>query len=928
MRETAVVGRIDELSVIDAFLEALTTAPSVLVFEGEPGIGKTTLWNAAVERARKRGIRTLVSRPASSETPLTFAGLGDVLDGVGDDVFDLLPPPQRHALDVALLRSDSDGTGPEQRIVSAAFLGTLRALADETPVLVAVDDVQWLDTASRHVLEFALRRLEDERVGVLGAIRLGTSPGRSFPESDVQRIRLEPLNLAALHEILKAELGETFARPTLVRIEAASSGNPFFAVELARALAERGEPVHGSSPLPVPSDLTEIITGRLQRLPTRARRALLAASALSVATLDRLDRDAIARAEAADIVTIDNTGVVRFAHPLLAASVYASAKPAERRNVHRELAAQVSSSEERARHLALAAEGRDEAVANALAEAARNARDRGAPDAAIELLELSCDLTPPDELAVGFERKLDLGRYLSEAGDPQRASATLRDVADDAPSGATRARALLLLAYMSETAEAGEVATALCEQALQAAKDDIPLQVEILAATSRMSDYDIERKTTYARRALDLASDDVGPQLRSYALLASAEAAFFGGRGIAFEEIHRAALLEVEAAGATSRAPGRSLHRVHHYSDIRPSARLLGILRIYADELAEARAEFEIERSVASDHGDEVQLARTLIRLGIIELRAGNPAGARDHLDDAATVLERTHQEALKRWMLATRSLLETHCGQVDEARSAGEKALTLSVAAGSIWGIAECHAALGFLDLSVGAHESAVMHLDLTESLEERIAPNEPRLLRSRADHIEALVATGQLDRAERVLATIRPSGSRWAKAIAARCRALVCSAHGDLDGATQAIGEALIAHDQLPLPFERARTLLVQGQILRRQRERLRAKDALDESFALFDALRAPLWAARAQGESRRLGLRRGSPDTLTPSEETIASLAGSGLTNREIAERVFVSPKTVEASLARAYRKLGIRSRAELGAVMASRESEAGT
>jgi len=918
----AVVGRAAELAEVDEFLEALAERPGVLVLEGEPGIGKTTLWQSAVSSARARGLRVLTSRPGFAETRLTFAGLGDLLSGVDDAALAPLPFPQRRALQIALLRLDADGSAPDQRVVSTAFLGTLRLLAEDAPVLVAVDDVQWLDTASRHVLEFAQRRLGDDRVGILVAVRLEGSVGRALPEAPARRVRLGAMNVASLHEILKQELGRTFARPTLVRIDAASSGNPFFAIELARALDERSEPLEGSAPLPIPGDLTELLARRVRRLRASARRTLLAAAALSAPTLDLLDPDDVARAEAADLVSVDDRRRVHFLHPLLAASVYASATAGDRRAVHAEIAERVSNAEERARHLALAADGPDREVATALAAAAQAARDRGAPDAAIELLELACGLTPTDEHGALFERRLDLGRYLSEAGDPARAMEILRGVAADTANGAVRARSLLLLAYMTETTDAGETANDLCEQALLTARDSA-LQVEILAAASRMSDYDVERKLAYAQRALDLTQTEaVGPQLESYALLASAEARFYAGDGIALDVFARAAALENEASADERLLPGRLLHRMHHYSDVRPSERLLGILRIYADELDDARAEFEREREIASDHGDEVQLARTLIRLALIELRAGNLNHSSDHLDEAAGVLERTQLEALVRWMLATRASLEIVRGRTDEARTAAMEALTRSEAAGSAWGVAECHAALGFLDLSLGAAATAAEHLGVASEISEQIGPREQRLVRSQADYVEALVALGELEQAADELARLERSSSPWSAATGGRSRALLLAALGDLAGAAAAIEHALAAHAQLPLPFELARTEFVAGQVHRRRNERRLAGEAFDRSVALFADLGAPLWEDRAIAERERLGMRRGTSHELTPTEEQIASLAASGLTNRRIAEHMFISPKTVEANLSRAYRKLGIHSRAELGALMSER------
>ncbi len=300
---------------------------------------------------------------------------------------------------------------------------------------------------------------------------------------------------------------------------------------------------------------------------------------------------------------------------------------------------------------------------------------------------------------------------------------------------------------MTETAEADETANELCERALEAAGDDVRMRLEIVAAASRMSDYDVARKLAYAHEALALAeADDVGPQLHSYALLAIAEAEFFAGHGIDDAVFRHAA--ELEEAALPS-APGRSPHRMHHYSDVRPSARLRGILDIYADDLDAARQEFELERVVADEHGDEVQLGRTLIRLGLIELRGGRLELAETHLDEAATVLERTGQDALIRWMLATRASLEALRGNVDEARATAGRALALATAVGAHWGIAECHAALGFLELSLDRPANAVEHLARSAEHEDRIGLLEPRLVRGRADYVEALVAVGELDRA-----------------------------------------------------------------------------------------------------------------------------------------------------------------------------------
>jgi hypothetical protein len=264
--DRAIVGRDKELAAADEFLDSLSHGSAALVFEGEPGIGKTTLWREVVTRAEARGVRVLASRPAESEARLTFVGLGDFLNGVDERVFDALSEPQRRALDAALLLVDPKGVKPDPRAVATAFVSVVRAIA---PVVVAVDDLQWLDGPSWSVLDFALRRLETEPVGFVAAARIDSGgPPRRL--ADARRVHVGPLSLAALHDILSAELGYAFTRPTLVRIEETSGGNPFFALELGRALLESGEPRPGAA-LPVPETLRELIDGRPRKQASSAR---------------------------------------------------------------------------------------------------------------------------------------------------------------------------------------------------------------------------------------------------------------------------------------------------------------------------------------------------------------------------------------------------------------------------------------------------------------------------------------------------------------------------------------------------------------------------------------------------------------------------------------------------------------------------------
>jgi hypothetical protein len=318
-------------------------------------------------------------------------------------------------------------------------------------VLVAVDDAQWLDAPTAGVLEFAARRLEGEPVGILSTLRLTDEPSRSFDQAvaeDRRRVvRLGPLSLAALHEIIKARLGHALPRPTLVRIEEASRGNPFHALEIAREVLRRGPEWAGMS-LPVPDDVRVLLAARIRRLPTETRGALLAAAALSEPNVELVDESVLGPAEEAEIVRVEPDGAIAFQHPLFASVVYESAPRRRRRDLHRSMAALVRNPEERARHLALASEGPNEAVARRLGEAAERALARGAPSAAAELMELAVGLTPPGDPETLLRRRTRQADYLNSTGDTHRAREMLERAIEGARPGPRRAEALLLLGVL------------------------------------------------------------------------------------------------------------------------------------------------------------------------------------------------------------------------------------------------------------------------------------------------------------------------------------------------------------------------------------------------------------------------------------------------------------------------------------------------
>jgi len=286
---TEIVGREGELASLRAWLDQTQHGPRALVLEGSAGIGKSTLWLATLELARARGFRVLSSRPAETERGYAFAGLGDVFEDVLDEVLPCLPPPRRRALEVALLVEEVSGPA-DPRTLGVAVRHGLDVLAADGPLVVAVDDVQWLDRSSARALAFALRRLH-EPVVLLLSRRLGEGSEPSEIEDalggdSIERLPVGPLSVGALQRLLRSRLDRVFARPTLLRIHESSGGNPLYALELARAL---GADVDPTRPLPVPESPEALVDARLEGLPEPTREALVLVSVLGTPSAELLE---------------------------------------------------------------------------------------------------------------------------------------------------------------------------------------------------------------------------------------------------------------------------------------------------------------------------------------------------------------------------------------------------------------------------------------------------------------------------------------------------------------------------------------------------------------------------------------------------------------------------------------------------------------
>lgn len=905
------VGRDAVLAQLAAFIRAVPDGPAVLILEGEPGIGKTALWTSALAEAGD-AVLVLRCQGAQREADLSLLGLSDLLSPVIDTVLPVLAAPLARTLEIALLRAEAGDEPLDRRTLMTAFAHAVRSLATRGPLLIAVDDLQWLDAASAEMLAFTLRRLERGPVGVLASVRTADGEPDGYPLADavpglITRLPIGPLPAGPLTRILRSRVSAEIAWPVARRIHEASRGNPMHAIELGRALAPREYSIDG--PLRVSPSLQQLVRRRLAALPQTTRDTLLLAAATSQPVLSSLARglapqsadDAIEPAVEAGLVIV-NGDAISFVHPLWAAAAYSSASPGRRRRAHARLAAVAVNQEERARHLALAASAPDEDVAAALAAAAKSAAARGASGAAAELASLAARLSPDQGARLG--RSIEAARYLYQAGDTAQARRSLEQLTGRLPHGTARARALLALGQVRVfDLDAGPVLGILGEALADAVGDQV-LQAEIHMVMSWICEADLAAGLAHAREAERLLAEHDEPAL--LASICNAQLMFenLTGGGLPRDLANRALALERRAPPASvTERPSFVISSIHITHDRLDDARrgLLGTLEdIAEDEPAAARLE-------------------VLSGLVHIELLAGNWDLARHWAAETTASVELTGQEDQRCWSMALEAEVDAVQGRNADARAKAGESLRQSAAAGSPFGMLRVLPILGFVALSEDNPAEAARYLEQADEWCELIGLREPGRFRFHGDHAEALIAIGDLDRAAEVIGRLesrgRQLGRRSALASSARCAALLATARCDSGQADRELQSAFAWHDGLPMPFELGRSHLAAGEIYRRAKRKKLASEHLHAALDIFDQLGAPLWSHRASTGLARIGLRAVSSFDLTETEQQVADLVASGLTNREVAARMFVSLRTVESCLSRTYRKLGLRSRAEL-------------
>jgi DNA-binding CsgD family transcriptional regulator len=910
------IGRRSEVRALAAFVEAVPTGGRALLIEGDAGIGKTALLHEAVHAAREVGFRVLTARAAPTEAQMAFAAVGDLFTPVLDETLPSLVTVQRHALEIALLLREPDGPPPEARVLGVALVSAVRALVENAPLVVALDDVQWMDASSAEILGFMLRRLDGESVGVVATVRgrptlAPLDLDRAF--TSFERLSLEPLSIGAVHRMLSERLSLNLPRPTLVRVHAAAGGNPFYALELGRALLE-GTIGDSGGVISLPDSLESIVADRLETLPVGVRETLVAVAALAVPTVPLLEPlsasavDDVERARARGVVELDGDRI-RFTHPLLAPACYAAMPLHRRRRLHRRLAELDVDLEERARHLAIAVVGVDEEVAGALDTGAAHARARGATLAAAELAELAVAVTPADDLDALNRRRIRAAEQYDYAGDTGRAAALLEAVLGSPVAGATRAEALSRVARVEWQTKGFRAAEVLLHRALAepglAHRERVGILVNLAwAAAAGGGDPEGMR---YAEAALELAEQDGHPELLASTLATLAEVTFWRTGRIRRELLGRA--IELGQTAGDDEYARASL------------ARLLA----RADRYEEARALWTTLIADARRRADP-DLAGYLMFLARMEVASGAWDVAVQLCEHGIELAQQTGREQGESLCLMVLAEIDAYTGDAEKARSEIPQLLRTAGGVGYSGAIHRLTRALASLELSCGDagaawRVSAPLFTDVTE-LDEVLAQVAGSV------GVEALVDTGDLSAADRLLRLLEDRAAEADTALrllADRCRGLVLAAQGEHEEAIEMLERASVVPDppQGVNALEHARALLALGTEQRRVQRKRDARETLRMAADAFDQLGARLWKAKALAELGRIGGRASSGRELSETEQQIVKLVIEGHRNREIAVALRLSPNTVAWNLSKVYRKLGVSSRTELAARLATRE-----
>ncbi len=899
-RGTRVAGRDAERARIDAFAAELQTGPSALIVSGEPGIGKTTLWWYGVDSCRRQGYRVLMTRPAHEEMTIAGVGLTDLFEGADVDATTILK---------------EDDPFARGRSVQEA----LRRVLEAGPVLIAVDDAQWLDAATARALRYVLRRLESEPVGVLTTQRADAALddqlelASALPPGRVDELRVGPLDIRELRDILSGTVS-AISQPTLRRIQRASGGNPLYAIELARLLATASDPTRPD--LPLPHSFNDAIDGRLDAVGPDLTPVLEVVSAVGRVSVDELE--AILGSPELDglLTEASNKGLlvteanleVRFAHPLIASAVYARLTPFARRDLHARLADHATDPDVRVRHRAAATAGSDPGLAAELEAAAERARAQSALDASVELIGQSLRLTSEDDPGARVRRTMALIEDLGSVGEVNRALELSDELVASLSSDASRARALLQRAELSD--DDADTGLGYLAQALDDAQDDPGLRAQIQAQIGefRLSmGGEVRESIRLATEALR-AADELGDA--SMQLNVSTNLAWFHRlTGRPEPDLEQRALALEEQLGALPLTTGPSAMSVKYH--------------LWDGDLPAAREALELSYRMVIANGFHMKLPQHYYDRSFVELASGDFGTAEEVIRrgiEATLDAGNTWAEAAFFHPLA---LLRTWLGRGDEALASASEMLDRAQQLRQPMVEMRARSVIGLGALSDGAFEDAARELGTVGRWLQARGIMHPGPVPAVPDAIEALSMVGDLEAADALLQDlvegVEPIEGGWVEAIVDRSTGMLLTARGDAVSAIEALTRAVAAFDRLGFGPDAARAQLALGRAQIRAGKRTAPAESFSGARDRFLAMGAPRWAARAGEELERTSPGR-STGVLTPTERRVAELVAQGQKNREVAATMYMSVATVETHLTRVYRKMGVRSRSELTRLVA--------
>lgn len=905
-----------------------------LLLTGESGIGKSTIWTEGVRSAKANGLRVLAATAVEAESTMPYVVLGDLLSPVLDESAPDLLGEQREALDVVLMRASPKRQPPSLRLIAMAVHNTLCWCAERSTVLVAVDDLQWADAETQQVLAFALRRLSQDPIRLLMAMRTTGPFDRNMEIPDTapalldvfathQRAALRPLAAPEIRALVKERIGLALSRGDSALICAATLGNPLWALELAGVWAT--EQREAGDPMPIPSSLHAMMLDRVKALDHAVIDALCVVSALgrpsvpsAMRAMAGLTTDP-ARAldlAVADGVVVEHEGRLIASHPLLSAAAMKVLLPARQFELHRQLVEVAESPEARAHHMALTVDDSapvevQRAVAEAFDVSVEHAHNRGAPAHAARLAEQALRFTDPEDDALD-RRRIVAAQLHTEGANLDRAMELLEqvDVAGLATPLLEIALPLLAaMAYLQSGPDAAQQVLARAETPddAESANGSDPRRLALLRTLSSDRFFgDFARRAYHAELAVRYAEQADPRGFCTYkALLQLIEIKVDAGEGLDHDLVARARELEADIPGPP----------MPYTVDIYCARGM-----ITTDDLDAARSVLESALVHARAVADDISISVLGMALGEAQLLGGDATAAAVSLAESDEAAEWAPWEPTHRARLRARLLLAD--GRVDEVidllEGLGWESTTHRMRRMT------AHHLLGLAAVQRGDARRAVQLLGSASDAADGFGYTDTgSRYRLDTELGEQLVITGDLERATRIAQRLLAAGSRHRRCtltgIGNRILGLCAAAADDLDRASALLTAAVHAHESSQLRPELGRSLLALGRVQMRQRSRRPAHDAMERAVALFGAGGFTAWCAEAREELERTTGEH-SGDVLTTAERRVVKAVLSGASNREAAQHLHVGVRTVESHLAAAYRKLGVRSRQELAGVFA--------